>query len=70
MGMIASTFADYIILTTDNARRESPKKINEQIQKGFASFQAYETILDRKKAIEHFSDKACVQQIVNQLEML
>lgn len=51
MGLIASTFADYIILTTDNARGENPQKINDQIKKGFVSFQLYEVILNRQKAI-------------------
>ena len=52
MGMIASTYADYIILTTDNARSESPQQINEQIIQGFSSAQLYEIKLDRKQAIE------------------
>lgn len=52
MGMIASTYADYIILTTDNARSESPQQINEQIIQGFSSAQLYEIQLDRKQAIE------------------
>ena len=52
MGMIASTYADYIILTTDNARSESPQLINEQIIQGFSSAQLYEIMLDRKQAIE------------------
>ena len=52
MGMIASAFADYIILTTDNARSESPEQINDQIKEGFSSYQKYEVILERKEAIE------------------
>ncbi len=52
MGMVASAFADYIILTTDNSRGESPQKINEQIRKGFSSLQQFESILDRQQAIE------------------
>lgn len=53
MGMIASIYADYIILTTDNARNESPQQINKQIREGFSSSQEYIECLNRKEAIEH-----------------
>ena len=53
MGMIASIYADYIILTTDNARSESPQQINKQIREGFSSSQEYIECLNRKEAIEH-----------------
>ena len=53
MGMIASIYADYIILTTDNARDESPQLINKQIRQGFSSTQSYIERLNRKEAIEH-----------------
>lgn len=52
MGMIASKFADYIFLTTDNPRGESPTKINKQIQEGFLGNQEFDVVLDRKKAIK------------------
>ena len=52
MGMIASAYANYIILTTDNARGEAPQVINEQIRKGFPASQLYEELLDRQLAIE------------------
>lgn len=52
MGMVASAFANHIILTTDNSRGESPQKINEQIKKGFSTLQPFEVELDRQKAIE------------------
>ena len=51
MGMIASIYANYIVLTTDNARDESPKAINAQIQQGFSSTQIFTEVLDRKQAI-------------------
>lgn len=52
MGTVASKYADYIYLTTDNSRSEDPKLINNQIAAGFISTQKYEMILDRAKAIE------------------
>lgn len=52
MGMMASTYSDVIILTTDNARSELPQQINEQIQQGFIQSQVYECIIDRQQAIE------------------
>lgn len=51
MGMIASIYADVIMLTMDNARDEDPTTINEQIQQGFSSTQVFHEILDRKQAI-------------------
>lgn len=51
MGMIASIYANSIVLTTDNARNESPQAINAQIQQGFSSTQIYTEVLDRKQAI-------------------
>lgn len=53
MGMMASIYADYIILTTDNARDENPKLINKQIREGFSATQDYIERLNRKEAIEH-----------------
>lgn len=52
MGAVASKYADFIYLTTDNPRSEDPEKINTQIAAGFLSNQRYETILDRGEAIE------------------
>ena len=52
MGTIASTYAHKVYLTTDNARSESPAKINAQIKEGFYSGQLYEEIEDRAQAIE------------------
>lgn len=52
MGAVASKFADYIYLTTDNARTEDPTMINQQIAEGFNSNQNFDMILDRKEAIE------------------
>ena len=52
MGAVASKYADYIYLTTDNPRSEDPEQINAQIAAGFSAKQNYEMIIDRAKAIE------------------
>ena len=52
MGEVASRFADYIILTTDNPRSEDPSKIINDIIKGIDStYKNYKIILDRFSAI-------------------
>ena len=52
MGTVASKYAHYIILTTDNCRSEDPEVINRQIAAGFFATQSYEVILSREQAIE------------------
>ena len=53
MGRIASNFADYVILTNDNPRKENPDAILDEIKKGFyRTFKNYKKIPDRFKAIE------------------
>lgn len=64
MGLAASTYADYIYLTTDNPRSESPELINEHIQQGFLLHQAFEIELDRQRAIERAIRQATVHDIV------
>lgn len=64
MGTVASKYADYIILTTDNCRSEDPKKINEQIKEGFFSTQVYDIILDREKAITKAVEQATAGEVV------
>jgi len=51
MGKIASDKADFVILTTDNPRSEDPKRIVKDIIAGMKK-RNYETVMDRKKAIE------------------
>jgi len=53
MGRIASSLADYVILTDDNPREEDPEAILSEIEKGFQrGFKSYKKIPDRLKAIE------------------
>lgn len=51
MGKIASTLADYIIITTDNSRKEEPLVIVNDIKKGITENANYCIILDRREAI-------------------
>lgn len=51
MGRIASQFADYVILTTDNPRSEDPKMIIQDISSGIVDKSKIEVSLDRKEAI-------------------
>ncbi|MYB34697.1 MAG: UDP-N-acetylmuramoyl-L-alanyl-D-glutamate--2,6-diaminopimelate ligase [Gammaproteobacteria bacterium] len=50
MGAIAEEYADHVILTNDNPRRETPEKIIEGIVSGMRS--SPEICLDRGKAIQ------------------
>lgn len=53
MARIAETFADFVILTSDNPRTESPDAILDEIESGFSrGFQRYEKITDRRVAIQ------------------
>ncbi|MGA7616331.1 MAG: UDP-N-acetylmuramoyl-L-alanyl-D-glutamate--2,6-diaminopimelate ligase [Thermoanaerobaculia bacterium] len=64
MGEIAGRLADYTIITSDNPRSEDPQKIVEEIERGIVGTgRPYETILDRRKAIEaavHVADERTV----------
>jgi UDP-N-acetylmuramoyl-L-alanyl-D-glutamate--2,6-diaminopimelate ligase len=55
MGNIATRLSDYVILTSDNPRTESPTKIIDDIVSGIKT-NNYEIIENRKKAIKHGID--------------
>lgn len=55
MGNFASTYSDYVILTSDNPRTEDPKKIMKDILLGVKK-DNYEVIFDRKLAIKKALD--------------
>jgi len=53
MGKVSSQYADFIIITSDNPRKEEPEAIINDILLGFSpGFKEYIVIEDRKKAIE------------------
>ncbi len=52
MAVIASRYCDFVYVTSDNPRSEDPKKIAEDVRRGFPDhFKNYRVIVDRKKAI-------------------
>ena len=51
MGKVASLFADFSIITSDNPRNEDPLDICLQIESGFTT-NNYKILLDREQAIE------------------
>lgn len=53
MGEISGRIADYTIITSDNPRREDPKKIVKQIEEGIKKTNGkYEVQVDRREAIK------------------
>ena len=58
MGRIASRLADFVILTSDNARGEDPNAILEEILRGVDKEKPHCVIADRKEAIAYAIDQA------------
>ena len=52
MGAVASKFADFIIITSDNPRNEPPRQIIEDIERGVTTTH-YKIIEDRREAIRY-----------------
>ena len=53
MGEIAGKYADFTVITTDNPREESPKKIMKDIEEGIKRTKGlYKVIENRKEAIK------------------
>ncbi len=52
MGRAAAALADYSIITSDNPRKEEPQAIIEDIVKGFSNSAGFETVTDRREAIQ------------------
>ncbi|MEW6009244.1 MAG: UDP-N-acetylmuramoyl-L-alanyl-D-glutamate--2,6-diaminopimelate ligase [Candidatus Omnitrophota bacterium] len=63
MGHIASRYADFTILTTDNPRSEDPKDIAEEVAMGLSK-NNYLIILDRYEAIKRAISRAKENDIV------
>ncbi len=53
MGQIAATYADKIIITSDNPRFDDPQSIIEDIKTGIPATCAIQTFVSRQKAIEY-----------------
>jgi len=52
MAKAAESFADKVIVTTDNPRHEDPQSIIDEVVTGFSSMDNVEVILDRRQAID------------------
>jgi len=64
MGKIASEYADFIVITSDNPRSEEPGQIVEEIAQGLASANKAVKIIDRKEAIHHALKLADKEDII------
>lgn len=64
MGRIASRLADFVILSSDNARGEDPDAILEQILRGVDKEKPYMVIKDRRLAIAYAIENACAGDIL------
>lgn len=64
MGGIASQYADFVIITSDNPRSEEPSLIVDEIASGLLSSTEVVKIVDRKDAIEYALNMALEQDIV------
>lgn len=57
MGKVASKYADFVVVTSDNPRGEDPKTIAKEIEAGIET-KDYSVILDREEAIKEALSKA------------
>ena len=65
MGSVAAGLADWVILTNDNPRTESPQDIARDVLGGFPDgFAAYEVVLDRRQAIARAIEMARPEDLV------
>ena len=51
MASVASRFADVIILTSDDPKKDDPREILEDLERGIDKFKPYLAIDDRREAI-------------------
>ncbi len=66
MGKVAAELADFVVITSDNPRREEPARIAAAIEEGFRSVRSegYLVELDRRRAIEQIMNAAQPGDIV------
>ena len=64
MAHIASRFADFVIVTSDNSRSESPEGIISEILSGIDKEMEYAAIPDRAEAIEFAISNARAGDII------
>ncbi len=64
MGRIASRFADFVIVTSDNSRSEDPDAILSDVVRGIDKEKEYSVIRDRREAIRTAVQMAKPQDVV------
>jgi UDP-N-acetylmuramoyl-L-alanyl-D-glutamate--2,6-diaminopimelate ligase len=64
MARAAERWADLVIVTNDNPRREAPQEICDQILSGFKNIEKVVVELDRKSAIHHAISIAAAGDVV------
>lgn len=64
MAQAAETFADHVIVTSDNPREEDPQVIVNQVFAGFEHADAVGCYLDRREAISHAIAQAASEDVI------
>ncbi len=64
MGRIASTLADFIVVTSDNSRSEEPMEIIKEIVSGMEKDADYVIIPERRRAVEFAVREAHAEDII------
>ncbi len=64
MGSIAAKLSDYVLVTNDNPRRESPEHIAQMICRGISVDKLLGVELDRRAAIERVLVQASAQDLI------
>ena len=64
MGEIASSLADFVIVTSDNSRSEEPMKIIEEIVSGIGKETDYIIVPERRRAVEFAIREAHSEDII------
>lgn len=64
MGEMATRYADFTVITSDNPRNENPQEIVNQIAEGCIDKSSYKIIIDREKAIVSALNMASVDDAV------
>ena len=64
MGRLASHYADYTVVTSDNSRSEEPEAIIKDILRGIDKKHPHTVIVDRKQAIEYVVQTAKSRDVI------
>ena len=64
MGAVATKYADFTVVTSDNSRSEEPRDIIEEILKGIDKEKRYTVIENRLDAIRYVINESCSGDII------